>query len=129
MTAHDGERYVAHVLPLRPLTRQDAAIAAKAVAALFVTRVGLDSQASGGLIARTFELTPTELRVLLAIIDVGGVPQTAENLGRGRNDGKNPFAPGICENRRHSPGGPRQDRSRLFNATGELIQGSTRLLD
>jgi DNA-binding CsgD family transcriptional regulator len=81
LTAHDGERYVAHVLPLRPLTRQDAAIATKAVAALFVTRVGLDSQASGELIARTFELTPTELRVLMAIIDVGGVPQTAENLG------------------------------------------------
>jgi DNA-binding CsgD family transcriptional regulator len=81
LSAHDGERYVAHVLPLRPLTRQDPAIARKAVAALFVTKVELDSQASGGLIARTFELTPTELRVLLAIIDVGGVPQTAENLG------------------------------------------------
>jgi DNA-binding CsgD family transcriptional regulator len=81
LTAHDGERYVAHVLPLRPLTRQDPAIARNAVAALFVTKVELDSQASGELIARTFELTPTELRVLLSIIDIGGVPQTAENLG------------------------------------------------
>jgi DNA-binding CsgD family transcriptional regulator len=81
LTAHDGERYVAHVLPLRPLTRHDRAIVRNAVAALFVTKVELDSQASGGLIARTFRLTPTELRVLLAIIDVGGVPQTAENLG------------------------------------------------
>ncbi|MGZ3349601.1 MAG: helix-turn-helix domain-containing protein, partial [Xanthobacteraceae bacterium] len=33
------------------------------------------------LIARTFELTPAELRVLLGIVEVGGVPETAENLG------------------------------------------------
>jgi DNA-binding CsgD family transcriptional regulator/PAS domain-containing protein len=81
LTAHDGERYVAHVLPLRSFTRREPAISGGAVAALFVSKVELDSQASGQLIARTFELTPTELRVLQAIIDVGGVPQTAENLG------------------------------------------------
>ena len=81
LTADDGERYVAHVLPLRSFTRRDPAISGKAVAALFVSKVELDSQSSGKLVARTFELTPTELRVLMAIIDVGGVPQTAENLG------------------------------------------------
>jgi DNA-binding CsgD family transcriptional regulator len=69
------------VLPLRSFTRRDPAISGKAVAALFVSKVELDSQSSGKLVARTFELTPTELRVLMAIIDVGGVPQTAENLG------------------------------------------------
>ena len=33
------------------------------------------------LISKTFSLTPTELRVLLAIVDVGGVPEVAEALG------------------------------------------------
>ena len=31
--------------------------------------------------AKTFKLTPSELRVLLAIVQVGGVPETAEALG------------------------------------------------
>jgi len=40
-----------------------------------------EGQAYGGLIARTFGLTPAELRVLLAIVDVGGVPESSEKLG------------------------------------------------
>lgn len=34
-----------------------------------------------GVIATTFRLTPTELRVLLAVVEVGGVPEVAEALG------------------------------------------------
>ncbi|HXQ05393.1 MAG TPA: helix-turn-helix transcriptional regulator, partial [Bradyrhizobium sp.] len=33
------------------------------------------------VIARAYHLTPTELRVLLAIVDVGGVPESAVALG------------------------------------------------
>jgi hypothetical protein len=33
------------------------------------------------LIARTYQLTPTELRVLLAIIEVGSIPEVAQFLG------------------------------------------------
>ena len=33
------------------------------------------------MIARAYKLTPTELRVLLAIVDVGGVPEVALVLG------------------------------------------------
>jgi len=83
LTAHSGERYVAHVLPLASLARNHTRMAFKAVAALLVRRVELDSRPSGELIARTFELTPAELRVLLAIVEVGGVPETAEKLGVG----------------------------------------------
>ena len=36
------------------------------------------------VIARTFKLTPTELRVLLAVVEVGGVPEAAEALGIGQ---------------------------------------------
>ena len=35
------------------------------------------------MIARTYRLTPMELRVLLAIVEVGGAPQVAETLGIG----------------------------------------------
>ena len=80
LTAHDGNRYVAHVLPLKSLARNGSGTF-KAVAALFVRRAELDAGSYGELIARTFELTPAELRVLLGIVEVGGVPETAENLG------------------------------------------------
>jgi DNA-binding CsgD family transcriptional regulator len=80
LTARDGERYIAHVLPLRSLTQNYLAVSKKAVAALFVRRVELDTQRTGELMARTFKLTPAEARVLLAIIEVGGVPETAKKL-------------------------------------------------
>ena len=81
LTAHDGNRYVAHVLPLKSLARNGSGMALKAVAALFVRRVELDAGSYGELIARTFELTPAELRVLRSIVEVGGVPETAANFG------------------------------------------------
>jgi DNA-binding CsgD family transcriptional regulator len=81
LTAQDGERYVAYVLPLTSLARNGAATAAKAVATVFVRKVELDSGSCGELVARAFGLTPAELRVLLAIVQVGGVPETAETLG------------------------------------------------
>ena len=81
LTAHDGDRYVAHVLPLTALARGGNGAAFKAAAALFVRRVELDSGSYGELIARSFALTPAELRVLVAIVEVGGVPETADHLG------------------------------------------------
>ncbi len=82
LTAHDGDRYVAHVLPLKSLVRNGRGKAPKAaVAALFVRKVELDSGSYGEIVARTFELTPAELGVLRRIVEVGGVPETAESLG------------------------------------------------
>jgi DNA-binding CsgD family transcriptional regulator len=81
LTSQNRERYVAHVLPLASLARDNTAMVFKAVAALLVRRVELVSRSGGELIARNFVLTPAELRVLLAIVEVGGVPETAENLG------------------------------------------------
>ena len=80
LTAHDGERYIVHVWPLSSAARTGTAMTCKAVAALFVRKVALDSPC-GELIARTFELTPAELRVLLSIVEIGGVPETAAALG------------------------------------------------
>jgi DNA-binding CsgD family transcriptional regulator len=80
LTAHDGERYVMHLLPLTPATGTGIGMACKAVAALFVRKVALDSPCEE-LIARTFELTPAELRVMLTIVEVGGVRETSAALG------------------------------------------------
>ena len=36
------------------------------------------------VMARAFGLTPSELRVLFAVVEAGGVPETAEALGIGQ---------------------------------------------
>ena len=81
LTAHDGAHFVAHLLPLKSFLRNGAKRPFKAVAAVFVRKAEMDSQSYGGLVARTFGLTPAELRVFLAIIDVGGVPESSDRLG------------------------------------------------
>jgi DNA-binding CsgD family transcriptional regulator len=81
LVARDGERYVAHVLPLSQDTRQAAALGSKPAVALFVRKVALESPGPADVISQAFKLTPAELRVLLAIVDVGGVPEVAAALG------------------------------------------------
>ncbi len=39
------------------------------------------SSLSGIIIGRAYKLIPTELRVLLAIVEVGGVPEVSQALG------------------------------------------------
>jgi DNA-binding CsgD family transcriptional regulator/PAS domain-containing protein len=81
LIADDGTHHVAHVLPLRSVVRGIHGPNLKAVAALFVRKAELGSGSCGTLLARTFELTPTELRVLRSIVEIGGVPETAQELG------------------------------------------------
>ncbi|MGZ3309485.1 MAG: helix-turn-helix transcriptional regulator [Xanthobacteraceae bacterium] len=81
LTAHDGERYVAHVLPLTSGVRRQAGLAFNAVAALFIRKAALAASTTPDVIGRMYKLTPAELRVLLAIVDVGGVPEVAAALG------------------------------------------------
>ncbi len=83
LTARDGERHVAHVLPLTSGARRRAGIATAAAAALFVHKAALDIISPPEAIARAYKLTPTELRVLLAIVEIGGAPEVAEALGIG----------------------------------------------
>jgi DNA-binding CsgD family transcriptional regulator/sulfur carrier protein ThiS len=81
LTAHDGVRYVAHVLPLTSGARRVACLAYNAVAALFIRKAALEAFAPPEVIGEIYKLTPTELRVLLAIVDIGGVPEVAAALG------------------------------------------------
>jgi len=77
----EGSHYVAHVLPLTSGARRRTGISYAAAAALFVQRAELQTTSPPELIAKHYRLTPTELRVLLAIVEVGGVPEVAGALG------------------------------------------------
>ena len=81
LLARDGTRHVGHVLPLTAGARRRAREGYGAVAALFVHQASLDTPSPPEVIARTYKLTPAELRVLLAVVEVGGVPEVAEALG------------------------------------------------
>lgn len=81
LVARDGERYVAHVLPLTSGARRQAGVSYAASAALFVHKAAIDTPSPPEAIAKAYKLTPMELRVLLAVVEVGGVPEVAEALG------------------------------------------------
>ncbi|WP_298877428.1 LuxR family transcriptional regulator [uncultured Bradyrhizobium sp.] len=81
MTGDDGQRYVAHALPLASGARRRAGAAYSAAVALFVRKVALTITPCSGAIGKAFKLTPTELRVLLAIVELGGVPEVAAAFG------------------------------------------------
>jgi DNA-binding CsgD family transcriptional regulator len=48
-----------------------------------VHKAKLETPSPSEAIARLYKLTPTELRVLLAVVEVGGVPEVAVALGIG----------------------------------------------
>jgi DNA-binding CsgD family transcriptional regulator len=81
LTGHDGERYVLHIMPLRSVTQIHPGASSGAVAALFVRKAELDGQSCADLVARSFELTRAESRVLFTIVQHGAVPETARALG------------------------------------------------
>ena len=72
---------MAHVLPLTVGERRKAGTASGVVAAIFVRKVEFETVPPSEIIGKTYNLTPTELRVLLAIVNVGGVRQAAGDLG------------------------------------------------
>jgi DNA-binding CsgD family transcriptional regulator len=73
--------YVAHVLPLTAGARRRAGATYAAVAAVFVRQATIDGMTPFETIAQHFRLTPAELRVLLAAVQIGGVPEIAPVLG------------------------------------------------
>jgi DNA-binding CsgD family transcriptional regulator len=84
LTSPSGAHYVAHILPLTSGARGQMGARYVAAAALFVHQAGIAQPSPPEILAKTFKLTPTELRVLLAIVQVGGVVETAEALGIGQ---------------------------------------------
>ena len=78
--AHDGERFVGHLLPLTSGRRRNTGVAYDATAVLFVSKASLDSSAASDIIKKIFKLTPAEARVLLAVVELGSVSETSRNL-------------------------------------------------
>ena len=85
LAGRDGQCYAAHVLPLTSGARRRAGASYAAVAAVLVRKAAIDAPSPPEAIARHYNLTPTELRVLLAIVQVGGVAETADALGIGES--------------------------------------------
>jgi len=81
MVALNGQRYVAHVLPLTAGARRRAGSTYDAVAAVFVHEAALEAPSMPNALAKAYSLTAMELRVLLGIVQVGGGPSVAEELG------------------------------------------------
>ena len=71
---------MAHALPLASDARRNAGVRS-ATLALFVNKTDVSTPSLPEAIARAYKLTLTELRVLLAIVDVGGAPEVANVLG------------------------------------------------
>src|SRR5262249_5335725 len=76
----DGGEYVAQILPLTSGARRWAATPS-AVAAVSIRAARFLLPHPLETIARLYKLTPAELRVLMMIIDIGGVPEVAPVLG------------------------------------------------
>ena len=81
LSARDGERYVAHVLPLTSGARRTAGVVYCAVCAVFICKTALELPYPLETIAVTFKLTPAEMRVLMMIVQLGSVPEVAPVLG------------------------------------------------
>jgi DNA-binding CsgD family transcriptional regulator len=75
-----GDHYAAHLLQLAPGNGRGGA-GYPAFAAVFVHKAAMAAHCRPEVIAELYHLTRAELRVLLAIVEVGGVAETAESLG------------------------------------------------
>jgi DNA-binding CsgD family transcriptional regulator len=75
--AETGPRYFAHLLPLTAGFRHKAGLAYSASAAIFVVKTALDVTAATEMIGDEYRLTQAELRVLRAVIEIGGVAEIA----------------------------------------------------
>jgi DNA-binding CsgD family transcriptional regulator len=79
--SREGERYVAHVLPLTSGARRQAGVAYSAVAAVFLRKAALELPHPLEAIASTFKLTTAEMRVLMMIVQFGSLQEVAPVLG------------------------------------------------
>jgi len=81
LTAQDGECHVAHVLPLGAGAPARAGVPRMVTAAVLICKATLETPSSPEVIGRAYQLTPAELRVLLGIVNIGGIPEIATALG------------------------------------------------
>jgi len=81
LATRSGEDHVAHVMPLTSGMRRRKTRSAAAVAAVCVRKAAFDAPCWLEVIPKRYGLTPSEVRVLLAIVEIGGVPEVARAMG------------------------------------------------
>jgi DNA-binding CsgD family transcriptional regulator len=81
LQAREGKQYITHILPLAEGARREAGSGHSAVAAVFMRRAELELPHPVETLAKHYRLTAAEMRVLLAIVEGGGVAEVARTLG------------------------------------------------
>ena len=76
-----GGRYAAHVLPLTSGARRRAGRSTGAAAAVFIHKAEINVEFPIEAVARQFALTPAELRILVAVLEIGSPGEIAPMLG------------------------------------------------
>jgi DNA-binding CsgD family transcriptional regulator len=76
-----SRRWLAHVLPLTSGARRASGLADSAAAAVFLREATLNIPSPLENLSRSFNLTATETKILLAIVEIGGAPEIAASLG------------------------------------------------
>jgi hypothetical protein len=114
LSARTGEPYVVHVLPLTSGARRKAGVSYSAAAAMFIRKAELDWLSPPEAVAGQFKLTPAEVRVLFAIVEIGGVPEVALVLGISEQNRQEPFAPHLREDGPETASRPGQAGRVLF---------------
>ena len=85
LAGRHGDHFTAHVLPLAAGARREAGAHFAAVAALFVRKASFDLAAAIDAATQLYGFTPAEVRVLRAVIEVGGVAPVAALLDLSRS--------------------------------------------
>lgn len=81
LSSSQERRWLAHILPLTASQRRRGGVTQSAVAGVFVRAALLDTRSTVETMAKLYKLTPSELRVLAAVVDIGGIAAIAEVLG------------------------------------------------
>jgi len=81
LNSSEVEQHIVHVLSLTSGARRRAGATCGAVALLCVQKAAGQLISAPEAIAKAYGLTPAELRVLLALAEVGGAPAVAKMLG------------------------------------------------
>jgi DNA-binding CsgD family transcriptional regulator len=82
LLSENSNQWLAHVLPLTSgETRRRAGTEYSATTAVFVRKVQLETPPILKTVATLYRLTPREISVLQALVEVGGVPAVADELG------------------------------------------------
>jgi DNA-binding CsgD family transcriptional regulator len=81
LTATSGVQYVAHVLPLTSGARRAAGLNYAAAAAIFVRKAAIEPSSAFETMQQKFRLTPNEVRVLQALVEISGAAAIGAVLG------------------------------------------------